>query len=1226
MYPRERFVGTAIALVLGLAMITGLMAVPHSGSAMPPEDAWITGVVDDGLDPVEDVYVKVLLFTPVGSPLEMGSTFTDVNGEYTIGVIGGFEYMVLAANGSYRMSFTAVKVDSGETVQVDFTLESIAPEVADVTIKGWVKDEMGAPSSDGYVLGLSNDPGGDDIPFYANFTKPGVDGYFEVNVIESLTGGGAIAMDFPGYSMIENGTDAPLVSGMTYWFNITLTDNSEFDVAMIFGYVTDQDTGLPIEGAMVSVGIWNNEMSYSYSNLTFSDSDGYYEMYVSNGSARIMVMKEGYSIEMYNDETIEEGDMLQFDADLRPLDCVVRGTVIDMKSTDPLPMARVILFDADFNIAMATTDSSGEYYLDAFSGTELVMLATMEGYADEVVLIDLSPGEEAWQDFGLWPPSAVLEGTVRDAVTGDPVEGAWAWASSDIYDEGAETDGSGFYSMDLVPGTYEVGIGADGYMYYMASGVELVDEETTVLDVLLFPSDMPLDTMVYGWVNGSVSTVGIQGATVTIGLPEINMRWGASTNETGYYQFQVPSVEQLTYMVTAWSHAPEIGMIDVFETAEYRMDVMLVPDSSYPDITYLQAPLANVSWTNPCAIDAVVTEENLRDMVMFQFKFWYNEDGYDYYYAVGGNSVSFDPFEQSSGLPYSQLGDTYEVHETFDGTVNGGWLEDGAVSWYLYAHEVFAYPDVYYALRGAYSNATLTNEQGTAFFDSDTGVFIAFMSDDYGKPLSESDDPGALFNPTVMQMTSDEEYAYSWYIVGNMGLGDMSVASLVFSFDEHVPSGDYLTLFWARDFGYLTTPILTRFTVDNDPPVADAGPDQSVVVDTVCTIDGSGSSDNVGILTYLWEFTDDGAPVEAHDESFDYTFTVVGEYEVTLTVVDGAGHEDSDTATITVLADAPPVADAGPDQEVGEGATVEFDGSGSTDDLLVITNYTWTIVELDVNMYGEAPTYTFAEIGVYTVELVVRDSIDQESEPDSMVVTVQDVTPPVADAGEDPVGVFEEDEVVFNGSGSSDNIGIVDYRWTFDDGGPVTLTGVVTEYIFMDAGEYEVTLTVTDAAGLTDTDTVVVRVASRNVAPVADAGDDMQAKAGDPVVFDGSASSDDAVTFTWTFEYDGEVVTLTGVQAEFVFEIPGTYIVTLNVTDEEGLWDTDDVVVIVEDKTTTFLKDYWWLLAAVAAIAVIVALLVLMKGGKGGKPSSSEPDADEVPEEEDLPPPDDEDL
>lgn len=1225
MHPRERFVGTAVALALGLAMVTSFLTVAPSVAAQPPADAWITGVVDDGVNPLEDVYVKAILFA--AGNLEMGHAFTGSDGTYTIDVPGGFDYTVLAANDSYYLGVSNVKVRTGETATVDFTLDPIAPVPTDVLIKGWVKDELGNPSSAGHVLGLSWPPEG-DIPWYANLTVPDAGGYYEVMVIASDAEGGAIAMDFPGYSMVENSTSGPVLSGEAYWVNITLSDGSEMDSAMIYGHVTDQDTSLPLEDALVSVQVWNEDAEVSYSNLTFTDSDGYYEMHLMDGEARIMVMKGGYSIEMFDEVEVEPDDVLQFDADLRLLDCIVSGYVTDLKSADPLRMAQVLMFDSESNIAMATTDELGFYEMDALSGTGLLMFASMEGYSDDYAYIDLEPGEEASQDFGLWPASAVLEGHVKDALTGAWMEGASVWAESDLYRGGVETDVDGFYSVELVPGTYRVGVSADGYYHQQVVDVELVDEETTVLDFSLLVLDPPLDNRVYGWVNDSESMEGLNGAHVRIGFPSMNVVWETDTDDGGYYELAVPSAEQITYVFTAWQHAPEIGVMDALGSTEYRLDVYLVPDADQPVLDYLQEPVANVSWTNPCAIAITVQEDNLREMALSHFKFWYNEDGYDNYYLIEWRSTSFDPFRPSGDLPYLQVDHTYQVDAEFNGSAMGGWLGDGTDSWYLPAYEHNWGPWAsYHVLRGHYSNDTLVDELGAAFFDPETGEFLMFVFDDDSKPPADVGDLSGLFNASVNQLTVEESGsgwpAFNW----DSGLGYMSILDISFEADTLVPSGDYMTMFFASDFGDMSTWELTGLTVDNDPPVADAGPDLDAVVDNEWTLNGTRSSDNVGIVSYEWDFEDGSTEIHLTGAKAGYTFTTLGSYAVTLTVTDGAGHEDVDLLWVRVLADAPPVADAGPDQEVDEGSTVVFDGSGSTDDLLEITNYTWTIVELEVDMYGEAPEYTFTVPGVYTVELVVRDSLDQESEPGSMTVTVVDVTAPVADAGPDPVGVVAWDTVTLDGSGSTDNVGIVSYAWSYDDGGPVTLSGAVVERVFANPGEFEVTLTVTDGAGLTDTDTVVVRVAAANPPPVADAGDDMTAKVGETVEFDGSGSSNDSETFTWTFEYDGGIVTLTGVQAEFVFEIPGTYIVTLNVTDEEGLWDTDGLVIIVsEDGMSTFLKENWWLLAVLAALAVMAVLLVLMKGGKKTGASPGPEPEEEMEDEEDLPPPDDEDL
>ena len=102
---------------------------------------------------------------------------------------------------------------------------------------------------------------------------------------------------------------------------------------------------------------------------------------------------------------------------------------------------------------------------------------------------------------------------------------------------------------------------------------------------------------------------------------------------------------------------------------------------------------------------------------------------------------------------------------------------------------------------------------------------------------------------------------------------------------------------------------------DNDAPTAEAGPDQSVLVDELVTFDGSSSSDNIGITSYSWDFdASDGIQVDATGVTTSHTYETAGDYTVTLTVDDAAGNGPiSDTLTVTVSAE--PV------------ETIEFDDS-----------------------------------------------------------------------------------------------------------------------------------------------------------------------------------------------------------------------------------------------------------------------------------------------------------
>ncbi|MBI4601803.1 MAG: PKD domain-containing protein [Planctomycetes bacterium] len=87
----------------------------------------------------------------------------------------------------------------------------------------------------------------------------------------------------------------------------------------------------------------------------------------------------------------------------------------------------------------------------------------------------------------------------------------------------------------------------------------------------------------------------------------------------------------------------------------------------------------------------------------------------------------------------------------------------------------------------------------------------------------------------------------------------------------------------------------------NEPPVANAGPDQSVKVGASVRFDGAGSRDPDGsIATYTWTFNDKGAA--ATGRTANHSFGDAGVYYVVLTVKDDEGAEASDTVVVTVEA------------------------------------------------------------------------------------------------------------------------------------------------------------------------------------------------------------------------------------------------------------------------------------------------------------------------------------
>jgi len=259
--------------------------------------------------------------------------------------------------------------------------------------------------------------------------------------------------------------------------------------------------------------------------------------------------------------------------------------------------------------------------------------------------------------------------------------------------------------------------------------------------------------------------------------------------------------------------------------------------------------------------------------------------------------------------------------------------------------------------------------------------------------------------------------------------------------------------------------VLVHVNYVNQPPTANAGPDQPVNEGDVVHLSGSGTDPDNNTLTFLW--THFSGPQVSLSDATDpnATFTApqvfcAGDVVVmTLTVDDGYGGTDSKNVNINVAnVNHNPMPNAGGNQQVSEGASVELHGGGDDADAEEVATLTfqWTqvpevgepLVTLSPTSGKDvgftAPTIPFgnpsASVDLH-FSLTVMDTCQGSTTTAPITVHVANIPQAPVAVAQGPTTANEGgDNVTLDGSGSSDpDLDPLTYVWTQCGGPAVTL-------------------------------------------------------------------------------------------------------------------------------------------------------------------------------------------
>lgn len=373
----------------------------------------------------------------------------------------------------------------------------------------------------------------------------------------------------------------------------------------------------------------------------------------------------------------------------------------------------------------------------------------------------------------------------------------------------------------------------------------------------------------------------------------------------------------------------------------------------------------------------------------------------------------------------------------------------------------------------------------------------------------------------VVQLTGDGSVSgsenpiveYQWRQVSgpSVTLSDTSVSNVSFtSPDVNGNTNLVFELEVTSQNDSTSTARVTITVVDYQPPVADAGDDQTVnpgdrvVLNFANSYDPDGGSINMNISTISGGYVQ----LEQGSQSGTLEFTAPDvssdtTYVFRLTITDDEGDTAIDDVAVTVRAPVvaeKPVANAGSNQTMDEGTRVTLDGSASSaPEGESITSYSWTQLSgpsVTLNDAASvAPQFTAPDVGESTqlqFQLTVTAS-NGETDQSTVVITVSDTSgnlPPVANAGDDQT-VNEGDNVILDARASNDPDGnSLNLSWRVVSGGNVNLqqgpeqgtlqftapsVGIDSDYVFE--------VTVTDAAGASSSDQVTITVLNTDAPP-----------------------------------------------------------------------------------------------------------------------------------------------
>ncbi len=509
------------------------------------ETASVSGYIRNSLtdEPIFDASISVSWEDDCDNYKD-NNTYSDINGYYEINVAPGTIDFYVYESGFFRYYGDEFSISDYEHVILNISLDPEPLETA--IISGYIQNSLtdeAIPYAQLYVCWED-----DNDHYEYNNTYSDINGYYEINVAPGTIDFYVYESGFFSY----HGNEFSISDYEQVILNISL-EPKPIENGIIKGFIKNIKTNESIRYAQVDIHWRGGE--HGYSNSTYSDENGYYEINVASGTVYLNVEKTGFFNYRGDKFSTSDSEIVTQNIFMEPKpqeNVLVKGYIRNSETNESINDAFVDLDWKDefghYDSNHTYTDIDGYFEINVAAGVISIEARVDNYYSKNTGEIISFDNEIIFVNFSLNPhesETVLVNGYVLNGKNDKPIayaEISLYWSDySNHYDYNyTVTDENGYYEIFVRPGWIELDVSINGFFYESTNKILVNNGEQLTMDFTLDPKPVE-NILIKGYVKDKKTNEPIQDARIYLSWDGFSGHYYSNytrTDSMGYYEIK----------------------------------------------------------------------------------------------------------------------------------------------------------------------------------------------------------------------------------------------------------------------------------------------------------------------------------------------------------------------------------------------------------------------------------------------------------------------------------------------------------------------------------------------------------------------------------------------------------------------------------------------------------------------------------------------------------------